>query len=68
MAFSFWKEKVKRRHLQVRLVKDTGDQETTEKLEFPFEEVEFIVNRIFIGIAALMVLNTIGKIAVYKIS
>lgn len=61
---------MKRRHLQIRLVKDVDVDETQPALpaELPFLEIEEVVHQIFVGIGALMILNTVSKILVNKLN
>lgn len=57
-----------KRHLQIRLVRDDSTETPESEFKFPIDEVNELVTRIFVGIGALIVLNTLGKIAVYKVS
>lgn len=60
---------MKRRHLQVRLVKDEETPEVSPThAVIPIDDVQDTVILIFVGVAALMTLSIIGKIAVYKVA
>lgn len=58
-----------KRHFQVRLVKDNLDEVIPEtKFEIPLTEIRVIVDRIFIGIGFLIVINALSKGLVHKFS
>lgn len=57
-----------KRHIQVRLVKEANEKESVEDTEFPFLEIEEVVQKIFIGIGALMLVHAMSKILVNKLS
>ncbi len=56
------------RHLQIKLVKASEETESVTPTELPFLEIQEVVHQVFVGIAALMLVNALSKILVNKLS